>query len=93
MTRDEATEAGLLVDALEQLPELISEVRAEIDGPFEANTPWKALRLEFWGQDHEDDSSQQCVGGVALPPTMALEVAKTAKALIEARLRTIGVEF
>lgn len=91
---DEGIEAGLLVDALRAVPELLEEVRAEALDPVDSkHTRWKLMALEFWGKDHEDDSDQEHIGSeLRLPPTFAVHLVGIVKREIEARLTELGVE-
>lgn len=91
---DEAVEAGLLVDALRSLPELLDDLKTETLGPIDPkHTRWKLMALEFWGKDHEDDSGQQRIGPeLRLPVTFALHLVGIVKREIEARLTELGVE-
>ncbi len=92
MTMDEAIEAGLLAQAYRTIPELIANCEGEATGPLKPKQRrWKALALEVWGKDHEDDSGQEHVGEVLLPPTFAVSALGLVKQAIAVRLGELGV--
>jgi hypothetical protein len=93
MTMDDAVEAGLLVQAIRLMPELISDVEAEATGELEAGqTRWPTLCLELWGQNSEEDSNKDHIGeGVPLPLIFTARLLGVMKREIEARLDELGV--
>lgn len=92
---DEAVEAGLLVDALREFPDLLKACEIEVNFPLDHPklTRWKLLALEVWGLGHPEDSATERIGESALflPPVYVLRALAVVKADIEARLHELGV--
>ena len=86
MTRDEAREAGMLVEAAAQVEHMRRALAAGM-----AAQPVDTLRVELWTLDDDGDAQQRLTTGAVVTPAMAAALASQFEALIAARLAELGV--
>lgn len=85
MTRDEAEEAGQLVEGLRQVTRMAKKLNEHIE---EEPSDWVGMNMSI---NHSDDGNEHLGPTAILPPDMIAQAVMSLGAQIEGRLRQLGV--